>query len=368
MLSDESLKFITSQYKKRRRAAKILTWFFTPFALFFLFAFVMVLTEEKGLSSLLSEGGIAAVAFFPIIICAAFYPIINLIKIRSAIKKLPEFKIGVVEGIPKLKERYYRHSIRTGTGTTYGVHQKIGFTGIIEGVKYDFQAVRPSVIASLPMRFTAITRRSWLFLCNWKNFIVEIQELSQDEVKKYETNRLIGWPKGRYAEAISPNRVGQLSAGQIKMLRWDRFKTILLLLFLLCCGLLLISVGGMYLLTGGGNDALRAGSAALALLGFAGLCISIYAIAKELFSEGVASMTVRSLTGTAKKLRAATQSERKEGGESLLAAPTVLLGDKRFLMLLEALFDDVPSTRKAKYYYIQKEKEQYGTVINFENA
>ncbi len=368
MLSDESLKFITSQYKKRRRAAKILTWFFTPFALLFLYAFVMVLLEEKGLQSLLAEGGVAAVAFFPIIIFSAIYPLLNLIKLRAGIKKLPEFKVGVVEGIPKLKEHYYRHTFRASSGAIYGAHQKIGFTGVIDGVKYDFRAVRPSVIASLPMRFTAITRRSWLFLCSWKNFIVELQELSQDEIKKYEANRLVGWPKGRYAEAISSNRAGQLSNGQIKMLRRDKFKTGLLLFFLLCCGVLLMSVGGMYLLTGGGNNALRVGSIALAVLGSVGSCIAIYALARELFSAGVTSLPVRSFTGVAKKTRAATPSESRQSGKELVTAPTVAFGDKTFFMLPEALFNEFPTTRKIKYYYIQKDKERYGTVINFEYA
>lgn len=368
MLSDESQRFITSQYKRRRLAAKILTWFFTPFALIFLYAFAMVLLEEEGLSSLLTAGGLPTVAIFPIIIFSAFYPILNLIKIRSDIKKLPEFKVSVVEGIPKLKERYYRHSFKSPSGAIFGAHQRIGFTGTIDGVKYDFRAVQPSAIASAPMRFTAITRKSWLLLCNWKNFVVEVQELSQGELKRYEDDRIKDWPTGEYANAVPLNRIGRLSAAQVKMLRWDRFKVMLLWLFLLCCGALLMLVGGWPLTTNGLVGLKFYGVILLVVLGAACLCASVYLLSREIISEDVTGLAVLSFIGKVKKTRAATYAEYQQSDRELVTAPTVTCGNKMFLILPEDLFDKIPTTREMRYYYVHKKKEHYGTVINFENA
>ncbi|MBI5022944.1 MAG: hypothetical protein HZC05_02145 [Candidatus Magasanikbacteria bacterium] len=253
-LSEDSRKFITSQNKKRLKSAKILCWFFTPFAILSIYASIKV-AQEGGVLFLLSErGGIAGVIF---VICAVFaglYFLFCFAKLKLEIKELPEFQINIVEGVPKLKEGYYRHSFRApATGAIYSATQQISFIGTINGVKYNLMAASPNMVGSAPMRFIAITRRSWLFLCDWKNFVVEIQELSAEEMKKYEENQLKNWPDGEYKEAILLNDQGQLSAGQTGALRKNKFKSILLWLGLLAGSILLMSISGWYLLAGDRN-------------------------------------------------------------------------------------------------------------------
>ncbi|MBI4993199.1 MAG: hypothetical protein HZC26_03645 [Candidatus Magasanikbacteria bacterium] len=325
-LSEDSRKLTTSQNKKRLKSAKILCWFFTPFAILSIYACIKV-AQEGGVSSLLAErGGIAGIIF---VICAVFvavYFLLCLAKLRPEIEELPEFQISIVEGVPKLKEGYYRHSFRApATGAIYGATQQISFTGTINGIKYNLWAVSPNMIGSAPMRFIAITRRSWLFLCDWKNFVIEIQELSAEEIKKYEDNQWLG-----------------LLAGSV----------------------FLMSISGWYLFAGDKNISMIIVIMVLlvvpALITFGA---SVYCLIVDIFSKSVARLTVQSFIGAVKKNRPATYSEYQQSGRELITAPTIIFGGKMYFVLPESLFDKIPTTREMKYFYVQKDK--IGAIINF---
>jgi hypothetical protein len=194
--------------------------------------------------------------------------------------------------------------------------------------------------------------------------VIDVQELSPEDIKKYEERALTTWPEDKFKEDLIQNRLGLLSAGQIKRLRLAKIKDVLLWIVLSVAGAFMLSLSGYLFLSSenmSGKNIL--GAVFIGGLGLFLFAVSLYFLITTLFAKGLTKLDVMSFVGQVEKRRGAIYSEHRQNSD-LDMFPIVAFDRRRYLLSPDDLFYKIPQTAEMKYYYVVNNKAK--TIINFE--
>lgn len=182
MLTDRQKKIISDCYKIRASALLKALVFLGLVSLVVLFYFIAVFPADIGrgfkdatdlLYFVLANGILGIIGFLP---TAYFW--ISYSKIKSLIRRLPDFQVETITGIPEIKERHYSFPIYGGGGRRLGGSTRLmGRVGKINGLKCNFWAVPDSDISDQPISVTAITHKSFWLGCGLNRFVIEAHPL-----------------------------------------------------------------------------------------------------------------------------------------------------------------------------------------------
>lgn len=176
--TNEQLSIIRSYYEPKKDALKKGIYWLPPCTVVPLYMLIEGMRDRSiAFPNVLFDPLFYLIIVVPLIIFVPFptYLLINLLQINKLRFNPSEFEIEVVEGIPKLGQGVYLFDLAK---CEFDTRQKYYAEAKIDGKEFNLYDVPADAVGTGRVRFTAISKRSWLYCCRIDRLVIDIKKLT----------------------------------------------------------------------------------------------------------------------------------------------------------------------------------------------